>query len=286
MALFAKIRAQISEHGGSWLRQFVAVLVLCLIFFVAFGGVSHNARWKIYNINVAGSAMVSGDDIREFVQSKILGNYYYVYARDNSFIFPKRDIEMKLLEKFPRLETALVTRSGEHTISVVVTERKPYVLWCGDEQHLEKSSLPQCWFVDLRGFIFDRAPIFSRGVYLEVYGKLEGVNGDSPIGRMLPTFRFSRQDALVRALRVSIGEPLRVVLKPEGEFEIVMRTGLRYSMISGVTLKFRDEMVPATIVKNLNSALDKQFPDGVELKKKLQYIDLRFGNKIFFGFEN
>lgn len=284
MESFSTVRAQIREHGGAWLIRAVAVTGLLVIFFIALGGVSHQERWRIYNIQITGPVIVSRDEVHALVQEKILGNYFFAYARDNSFLFPKQEIEQALLEKFPRLETAVAQRIDAHSISVVVTERKPYALWCGEAFDAESYELVPCWFIDDKGFVFDSAPIISSGVYLETYGTLTTQNGDNPIGGALPAARFQHADKLAQVLKPSIGQPLRIILKPEGEFELVMYSSATYPMLAGVTIKLRDEMVPATILKNLEASLREEFPEGATSKKKLLYIDMRFGNKIFFGF--
>jgi len=289
MALFASIRARAQEHGNLF-TGIAIIFVLALIFFVTLGGISQNSRWHIDTVNVSGATIVSADEIKASVQDKLLGNYYFVYARDNSVIFPKSEIERSLLQKFPRLETATVTRIDMHTISVAVTERRPYDLWCGEQFNAETYELTDCWFVDNRGYIFDKAPIFSQGVYLELYGKLDTKSAllptDNPIGSALPASRFEHEDELATALRSGIGDPLRIVLKPDGESEVTILTSALYPELVGVTLKLKDEVSPVTIVKNLKAAIREEFAATSTQKRKLLYVDMRFGNKIFFGFQN
>jgi hypothetical protein len=285
-ALLAKIRAQIMERMGTWFTKGLAVLVLAAIFFIALGGVSHNEKWRIDDIVVTGVEIVSPADITTLVQQELLGNYFWAYARDNSFLFPKLEIEHALLEKFPRLEAVVVKRIDAHTVNIIATERKPYGLWCGEIFNAEPHELLPCWFIDDEGFIFDKAPIISQGVYLEVYGAIEGRTKETPIGGRVPEIRFSRADNLAELLRTRVGDPLRILLKSDGEFEIVMQSSAQYSMLANVILKLKDEMVPVTIVDTLISAMNEEFPTGAARTKKLLYVDMRFGNKIFFGFAN
>jgi hypothetical protein len=53
-----------------------------------------------------------------------------------------------------------------------------------------------------------------------------------------------------------------------------------------VTIRFKDETSPEALIKKIKTAIPAQFPDNMALKKKLLYIDMRFGNKVIFGFEN
>lgn len=286
MEQFATLRAKILNSGSEWIVRAVTIIALALLLLIALGGISHNERWRIYQIKIVGAASVSEDTIRTFAQQKLLGNYFFVYARDNSFLFPEKEIEDGLLNAIPSLKTAEVTRTDMHSLTIEVSERKPYVLWCGDEFRADTTNLSQCWFTDDSGFIFDKAPTFSEGVYGEVYGALESKKGDAPLGSKLPADRFKNSDELVHVLQTEIVQPLRVILKPDNEFEIIVRGNSAYPMLTNTSLLFKDTVVPTTTVKNLRAALQKEFPDGTSLKKKLLYIDMRLGNKIFFGFAN
>jgi len=87
-------------------------------------------------------------------------------------------------------------------------------------------------------------------------------------------------------IRTEIGDVEKMMIKDEGEFEIVLLSSEKYPFLSGLTLRTKDTSDPVVLLKNLQSAVAVQFPENTALKKKLLYIDMRFGNKIFFGFEN
>ncbi len=275
-----------------YLRYGLAVVILMVIFFVAGGGFSHGERFRINTISIIGTIVVSDDEVRDFINKKLEGNYFLVYSRRNSFLFPKKEIEQSLRESFPRLNTVLAQRIDGHTITINVSERKPYALWCGNEyrvinngqlimdndSHLQPTQ--ECWFIDDTGFIFDRAPTFSAGVYMEVYGAIDGF---LPGGR-LPPNRFIIGDLFAKLLRNNFGEPIRIEIKSEGEMVIMIRSSTQYPILTGVSIRFKDGQDPHVLIKNLHVSIPVKFPPTSVSKKKLIYIDLRFGNKVFFGF--
>lgn len=284
MEKFTTIVENVREQLGVWFMPALASVTLLFIFLIAGGGVSQNDRWRVDIINVVGANTVSSDDIRDVVKEKITGNYFFVYARENSYIYPRREIERALLGKFPRLVGAHAVRIDAHTISIEVSERKPYALWCG-ENASAKLELEGCWFIDDKGFIFDKAPVFSTGVYMQVYGKIENKNTDDPIQGVLPYERFDMVNSLSQMIRADVGVPRSIVLKDDGEAELVIHSSTRYPFMAGVVIRFNNADSPAVLMKNLLASIPVQFPDNLVLKKKLLYIDMRFGNKIFFGFE-
>lgn len=273
------IRGQFRE----WFGRLFILLILAFIFFIALGGVSHNSKWQINRIDVLRAGTLSVENIRAVVGQKLLGNYFFVYARDNSFIFPKSEIEGKLLRDFPRLASVSVRQSGVNGIVVEASERKPYALWCGEEP---KEVSKDCWFVDNSGFVFDKAPVFSDGVYVEIYAKLSGKINGEPVGSLIPHNRFVVSDTFAKLISVSIGKPSRILLKENSEMEIVIYASQKHPFLSGASLRFLDESKPEALLKKLLLAIPAQFPTNIALKKKLLYIDMRFGDKVIFGFED
>jgi len=287
MAKLAKI---IKAGIKNLLRRFVRIIIfaiLACLLFVALGGYSHNARFKIDKISVIGADTVSEDAIREFTSAKLEGNYYFVYARDNSFIFPKSEIQKGLLQSFVRLASVRTVRIDSHTIAVEVTERVPFAIWCGDT--LVDGATPDlsnCYFFDINGIVFARAPTFSFGVYLEFYTPLDGVNGTDVLGARMPAERFTEANAVADDFQNNIGKLFRIVIKPEGEYSVTINSSASYPVLNGVPVRFANEAGVSAIVKNLLASLPVQFPPGQIPKKKLLYIDMRFAKNVVFGFEH
>ncbi|MHB1118045.1 MAG: cell division protein FtsQ/DivIB [Minisyncoccota bacterium] len=295
MAKLARVIAGFKEHGSIWLVRGAMWLVLVFLFFIAGGGISQNDRWRVYSIEVSGMQTVDRDAIEEFIREELKGNYYFIYARENSRIFPRHDVETGLLETFPRISRVSASRVDLHTIAVVIVERKPYALWCGETYSPDTRELANCFFIDNAGFVFDRAPIFSKGVYLEVYGKLDDERGENPLLARVPGPQFALVYTLVNQLAREVGNPIRVIFKQGEEVAITIDKSAIYPVLNGAELRFKENIEAESLMKNLMAALPIQFPDVAQAipgksdaasKKKLLYIDMRYGNKIFFGFEN
>ncbi|OIP66547.1 MAG: hypothetical protein COV32_00515 [Candidatus Yonathbacteria bacterium CG10_big_fil_rev_8_21_14_0_10_43_136] len=279
MTRLTNIFLRLREQSQVWFSRFIILVLLGLIFFVAGGGVSHNKKWQIIQINVEGANAVSSDEVRAIALERILGNYFLIYSRNNSYLFPESEIAQTLLHTFPRISSVSAFRDDEHTITINISERKPYALWC--EMQISKD----CWFIDEGGFVFDKAPDFSKGAYIEVYGKLVEKNAGEPLRASLPYDRFIIANSFTNLLRDNIGKPFRIALKSEDEFEVTMYTSARHQFLADVTIRFNDASDPAVLISNLEKAILTQFPNNTSPKKRLQYIDMRFGNKVIFGFE-
>ena len=291
MSKFLEIIQEARSNFKVWLLHTLAVLVLLFLFSVAFGGVSQKDTWKIEHVEVSGYQAVSEDDIRNLTQGLLVGNYYLTYARENSYLFPRFEIQRKLLAEFPRLKSVHASRVDDHTIKITVTERKPFALWCGEVYLREMYEVNDCWFVDDTGFIFDHAPVFSEGVYLEIYSVLANNKNNEILRARVPGNRFAVVHVVNDGLKKSLGDTLRIIVKEKGEYGVVMKNSIEYPALAGAEIRFKDSTTPAKIIKNLLTALPVQFPENqvvnmkTEETKVLYYIDMRFGNKIFFGFD-
>lgn len=263
----------------------LAIIVLSLLLFVVLGGISQNKRWEISTIDILGTQAVDKNEIAFYTREKLQGNYFFVYARDNSVIFPRREIESGLLERFPRLKNVSIRRLDFSHIVLEATERKPYMLWCGEEIEHKAQTQAGCWFVDDTGFIFARAPIFSEGVYREIYSTLLRIN-EVPLQAIIPPDRFLFTREFNERIERELGSTSHVFIKPEGEYGIVIRESTLYPVLADTEVRFKSGQSAEHLTKNLLAAIPVQFPADSTPQKKLLYIDLRFGNKVFFGFEN
>ncbi len=267
------------------LYKILAAVILVVLFAVALGGASQHSKWGISTIKVSGVQVVAEEEVRLLIRTLLEGNYYFLYARDNSFIFPRREIETQILETFPRIKSVSIRREGAHTIVIDVAERKPFMLWCGETFEGEMPTLAECWFIDDQGFVFSHAPIFSEGVYREIYAPLIYRNEGTPLHAAIPSSRFLFAYSLVDGIERGVGDIARVFIKPEGQYGVVVRANELYPELIDAELYFKDGQGAERLMYNILSALPVQFPPDTISEKKLLYIDLRFGNKVFFGFE-
>lgn len=282
------VRARENYHR--WSRWGIAIIFLFALFFIAGGGVSQHERWKIEHVDIKGNKVVAQSQILESTKGLLEGNYFFVYSKMNSFLFPKNKIQAFLMDTYPELETVSADRVDSHTISINVTERKQYALWCGEaylfESPYQRGELNDCYFMDRNGFLFSQAPAFSSGVYFEIYAPLEYKNEATPLGSHVKYDEFNSAKNIYEVFKKDLAEPLRVAIKPEGEVSVILNANDAYPMLSGVEIRTDMKTNATTTVANLQRALPVQFPNGVTSTKKLYYVDMRFGNKIFFGFDS
>jgi len=151
---------------------------LLLIIFVAIPVLL--LRWdkfRVNNIEVVGTSVVSVNEVKNLTQSVLDEKYLWVVPKDNDLLIPRQAIKDKLLQDLPRLKSVDINLEDTKTLGIQVEERKPLALYCVETGDFREAN--NCFFLDEEGFIFAPAPAFSGEVYF-IYSC--GENTESPVG--------------------------------------------------------------------------------------------------------
>ncbi len=260
------------------------LLILCgILFFVLLGGFiffAHYPKIQIENIVVSGNQIVETEDITNEVNAILDGNYFYVIPHRNAFFYPKEKIVTDLANSFLRLKNISVYRTSRTQLSVSVTERRGYALWCGsDTGKLDMNTL--CWFTDETGKIISTAPYYSGNVYPRFFG---GALADAdPLGRtFIDQSQFQQILSFLDRMSGFGFQVKAVSLASPSEYDFVLDLGGQKSAL----VRFPATADYQTLADNLALALSKKELADKLLKNKsnLEYFDLRFSNKVYYKF--
>ena len=269
----------------AWRSIIFIMLFLVLIGILAWQ--SGNKKALIDKIEVLGNEVVNQKDILRIVQSELAGKYAWLFHKDNIFIYPQNNIKEKLLVLDKRIRDVNVYRDSLTAIAVEISERKPAYMWCElvkERPDLESaegaggspasgSNQKKCFFLDKTGYIFAEAPQFSGSVFFTFYGYRK--YADAPLGNFLFEERdFERLIAFKEKIKKLGFEPAGLVEKEEGDFDLILEDESK--------IMFNQKQNLADVLENFDSSIDT-IKAG---KKDLEYIDLRFGNKVFYKFKD
>jgi cell division septal protein FtsQ len=235
---------------------FLFVILIALVSYV-----SHRSSIRISQVELSGGVLVSQDKLTEEVLNFTSGSYFWLFPKNNIFLYKKTNLEQDLKEKFPRIDTLKIERKNFHTLLVTITERKPIAQWCGE------LGSDRCYFIDDLGTVFAESPSFSGDAYFKYYGV------------MSTSTKFSEVSDFIENVR-SLG------LKPQ---YLLFKDDNSYSLsISGGGQIYFDDREPFTkTFENLNLLLKNllQNPDVAKSgvgNLPVEYLDLRFGNKLYY----
>src|SRR3989344_2174489 len=252
-------------------RAFNGVSIFLFGFLGVFGFliyISRLPRLNIDNIIVVGNKVVETEAIKEVAEKELAGDYFFVFPKTNIFLYPKNKLEYALLNEFKRIKDVSFLVEDRKMLRMDVSERTPKYLWC-DGIVMSPSVPENCYFMDEGGFIFDEAPYFSGEVYFKFYGTASLLEKSF---ENLISFKKTLEGMGLRPAVLSIQEnrDVRIFLSTSTGPEIIFKVDSDFQKVT----------------ENLEAALTTE-PLQSDFKNKyssLLYIDLRFGNKVYFKF--
>lgn len=259
----------------------IVVLVLAVV------GVSaslvyaiHRSELRIQQVYVNNTGAIPTDTIASAVQAMLGDSYLHLIPKNSTLAVSPKRIEATLMSSFPRIANVRVRRSGMESLSVTVEERDPVALWCGDVVPPVAYSFGKardadseevwgsCYLVDLDGFIYAPAPVYTGNVLPRYYGSLERAE---PTGQdILDPDEFGRFQSLFTDIAQNERTLEAVLIVDERDIEIYLGGGIR-------VLALRAE-VPDVIVRRIRSLFST---DSFTKGREIEYIDMRFDNKVF-----
>jgi cell division septal protein FtsQ len=259
------------------LNKILIFLLGLLAIFLSLVFISRLKAVNISDIEIIGNKIVDADAIKADVQGELAGKYLWLFPKSNVLIYPENAIKNELQNKFARLKDINLSLKNNSILEISVSERMPEYLWCGT---VPAPSDELCYFMDVDGYIFDTAPYFSGEVYFKFYGE------NISLGSYFSKQNF-KQLISFRDILVSLGlKPVALYTTTDGDIQIFLSGGI--SLSDAPKILFRADADFGNIAENLQAALNTE-PLLSKFKNnysKLQYIDLRFGNKVYDKFSN
>ncbi len=233
-------------------------------FLVIFTSLAYISRIPVFNISsveIIGTKIIDNQMIKEIIEKEIRGNYLWFFPKTNIVLYPKNNIKNELHSKFKRLKDISFSIKNKKVLQINLSEREAKYLWCETEE--------KCYFTDENGFIFDEAPYFSGEVYFKFYGLVQNFE-------KLISFKKTLEDLGLKPVALSVLE--------NGDSKIFLSS--KNSSGTGPEIIFKTDSDFQKIAENLEAALSTE-PLQSNFKNKyssLLYIDLRYGNKVYFKF--
>jgi hypothetical protein len=247
-----------------------------LAIFVGLGYLSKWQKLNIENIEITGNKVVETESIEQVVKKNITGRYLWLFPKTNFLIYPKSTIKKELESKFTRLKYISVTVKNMKTLEIVLSERTALYTWCGNNLP-DKPEENECYFMDNSGYIFDVAPYFSGEVYFKFFGKAEN--------NYFYKNDFKRVTLFIENLSKMGLKPSSLFIEESGVIDLYLKSNIPLPDGPKIILKLDSDL--NKIAENLHTALITE-PLQSDFKNKynsLLYIDLRFGNKVYFKFK-
>ncbi len=263
----SKVKRRVIDPGKRMLiGQVLIGTMLFSVLGLCIAGVWYGTRVEsltIKQVSATGGETINHDKVIDAVQVVLEGTYLGLIPRRFAWTYPETEI-YAALSGISRLKDPVVKRISGTELRVTFDEYVPYALWCTGRTEGE------CVLIDESGYAFTQAPNLKGGALIRY--------------RTLGTEPMVGTSITAKESLATIAEFIALV-HADGKFDIVAvetdSVGDVFYIVAGggeFKAALRD---PAPVVyDNLRTILgSKEF--SAIAPGNFQYIDLRFGSKVF-----
>ena len=254
---------------------FLIILIIGLTSYL-----SHRSEVRISKVELNGGILVTQADLESRTLEYMYGSHFWLFPRNNALWYPHAGLEKYLKETFKRIDTIDISRKGLQTLVIDIKERKPFALWCNSPSvstttPITENDAEDCYFLDQNSTIFAKAPTFSGDAYFKYYGILSE-SEVSPIGKeyMASTTEFTAISNFVSSIKEFSIRPLYLIAKSDDEFSLVV------SGKGEIYFNLKESL--SITSQNLKALLRTPTFASTTGDLPVEYIDLRYGNKLFY----
>lgn len=264
------------------------IILFSFIILIILAGLSFASRLPKININevnISGNKITDTEAMKNIVTQDLNGHYLWFFPKTNFFIYPKNKIKHDLTDNFKRLKNISLSIKNGKTLEVTVSEYEGKYLWCGTAvPEIGDNSNQKCYFIDSDGYIFNEAPYFSGDVYFRFYG-LVNLNGDDPSGNFFSPSLFSKLILFKETLEKIGLKPVMLSISDNNDIEMYLSASNSASVSPKIIFKSDSDFTK--VAENLQTAITSEdlVSDFKNKFSSLLYIDLRFGNKVYYKFK-
>lgn len=261
--VYAPINSSKKEPWPSRKALFGALAVFLFLIFAA-GSVYalQLPEWQIRRLEISGLEVLGEEEIRVRILSEISGNYAPFIPRSSFFLVRGKEINNTLVNEFPRIEIVSVDKKFPDTLSIQIKERKLWGIFC---------SVQNCAYIDKNGVLYEEAPSSQGSLILKIASDAESFSIPSKI---LDDLTVGKMEFLSLGLKEKLNLNVigyQLFSKIPGEIRVTVSDGFK------IYFNRDDDLENA--FKVIKTVLDEEIK---EKRGRLEYIDARFGNKVFY----
>lgn len=250
-----------------------AISIAIVILMATFMFVFRYPEWQLAKINVSGTQALSSEAIKSFIEEEISGNYAFLIPKRSVFLLKEGDLASKIKGEFPRIQEVSLERHFPDRLTANIVERELWGILCNDNFTPDNQEDIDCVFIDPEGRALDHAPNSSGSLIVKIKTDFSSLSlGEHVLEPSLAKYlkNFGEKIEVGISSKVTVYELSSILL---GEFRITLDDGFFLVLARKADV--------GSVLKVLKTVLDEEVK---EKRSRLEYVDLRFGNKVFYKF--
>lgn len=260
---------EIRRKRGSLFFGIMFYLLFFGFLFYFFYAIFFSSFLTVNNIKINGISSISEDLIKEMTQKEISGEYFFGNQKNNLLLVNDKKIEEKISSEIRKIKTVNIKKKFPHSLIIEIEERKIFLAVC-------VMSKENCYLLDEMGQAFDIFSFASQAIFPILY--CESEEKIDLGGVVLDKYYMEKIIFLQKKLKEESAFKSEYIL----ETPSFISQDVRVKTKEGWKIFFNTNTNLEKQFQKLKLVLEKEIlPDE---RKKLEYIDLRIENKVFYKF--
>jgi hypothetical protein len=237
-----------------------------------------NKKFIIQHVSIQGVRTVDMHTVTDIVDQYFYRPGLLGIPSGNTMLFNKQKLANVLLDNFASFKNVQVAFTQPYEITITVDEYTPTYLWCNQYQ--------QCLFANADGYMYKYSNMFTEGSFPIFYGSLQKPDFElrNTIFSSVEQYTFFKTvDDIIKKHNSNI-----VATSGINNASIVFHVDRLYGNVLTTYADIRiDNTISGEYFNNMMEILSRDiaFQNALSGGNVLDYIDLRYPEKIFYKFK-
>jgi len=228
---------------------------------------------EIKRISLEGISELKYEDVYMKISEKLSGEYLHFIPKNNLILISRSKIGKEVSDSFKKISNVEVKKIFPDGIAIKIVERKALLVWC---------SAGPCYIIDENGYAYTWTDFESDEIkqnnllsIIDNSGKPVTV-GEKVLDEEYMKFVIALRDELDKETGIKISNEYHVGSRIAEE--------VRVRAEEGWEIFFSTSLPMENSIQTFKTFLEKEMMD--KDKSKLEYIDLRAENKVYYKFRD
>lgn len=256
-----------------WLAVFILIILGTLFYLAVF-----YEKFQIKEIKISGNEKINPEEIRKIAEEQIVKKILF-FSSKSIFLMKSDELAKTLLDVFPGIAEVKTKRNLPDALTINIKEREAVGVWAENVLVNDSGAQSQKYFlIDKEGIILEE--VAEPGDFLVI-------KSQDPKGPVLGKEIIAKKYIeMILDIEKQLKEKTNITAK---DF-IIASDKITATVFEGWQIYFdsngsasspQDNNIPEQI-SNLTLTLQEKIP--LEKRSELEYIDLRFGNRVYFRY--
>lgn len=234
--------------------------------------------FRIDNISIVG---VEDNGLSSNVIETISGDYLKIIPKDSTIVLPKNEIIKNLKNSFKNIENIEINRKNLNNIIINIKSKDLVAILCDG---FEGDTDQKCYSIDNEGNIFSEYSGDLNNPDIDKYYTSSTTDSGIIGTKFISKEKLAEFNVFFKGLSKIGITPLGILINEGGQYEVYIRDKNfdKIGSTSSITV-YMDNKNPLSKILSNFQLFWKNYKNSNSKNEEFDYIDMRFGNTVFYA---